>query len=172
MTQFRMAVTSILYFVAISFGVAAPSSLPQSAFIVDNDPSRKGLVIGNVEVLFKDGHKEKWTRNGGALMPDVSPNGFIGWARVTGKNSYGESVDNKLRVCRPDGRYFDLLPGLPFIEEWKFSTDGATVIIKSRGRHGPALYEEFDVESGQSLTHAGGGARGDALPEWARPFSD
>lgn len=146
--------------------------LPKSASVVDKNPFSLGSEpTGNIEVLFTDGHSEKWTKLGRALQPEVSSTGLVGWAAFKILNARGWPVDDTLRICWPDGRHKDFAPGYPFIEAWNFASNDTAVVIKSRRPHGPADYDEYDLASGKLIDHAHG-LLGKNLPVWAQPFSD
>jgi len=57
-----------------------------------------------------------------------------------------------------------------FIEDWWFTDGDATVVIKSRGRHGPAYYVKYDIRTSKALGSASG--FNPELPEWAKPYAD
>src|SRR5438045_3605095 len=60
----------------------------------------------------------------------------------------------------------------PFIEEWAFADSDSAVIIKSRGRHGPAHYIKYDLRTGQVIDSVGLSTPYDRMPTWAQPFAD
>jgi hypothetical protein len=142
------------------------SSLPKSASIV---PPQSGpaWAMGNVRVEFADHHAELWTREGRAMMPAVSSTGLVGWAVVTMDNELGMHLDNELRVCWPDGHHRDFPVEMPFIEKWKFSPDGSTVILQFRGTHGPENFAQYEVTTGIEL-HEALGMVNDEVPDWAK----
>jgi len=82
-------------------------------------------------------------------------------------------VDDTVRICWPEGRHKDFAADYtyPFIEMWDFTNHDTAVAIKSRGPHGPADYDEYDLTSGKLIDHAHG-VFGKDLPVWAQPFSD
>ena len=158
--------------VLLAMVLTGAAALPKSASVVDKNPSSLGgYPIGNIRVIFTDGHSEKWTKLGRALLPGVSSTGLVGWAAFKIRNDRGWPVDDTLRICWPDGRHEDFASGCPFIEAWNFAGNDAAVVIKSRGSHGSADYDEYDLASGKLIGHAHG-LFGKNLPIWAQPFSD
>jgi hypothetical protein len=147
--------------------------LPKSAAIVDKRPMDPREPTGNVKVTFTDGHSEKWTTLGKAMMPRVSSSGLVGWTPFHARNFRGYPMNDTVRICWPDGKHRDFAADFtyPFIEAWDFTNHDATVVIKSRGLHGPADYDEYDLASGKLIGHAHGDF-GKDLPDWARPFTD
>lgn len=82
-------------------------------------------------------------------------------------------MDDMVRICWPNGRHKDFAANFtyPFIEEWDFANNDRAIVVKSRGPHGPADYDEYDLASGKLIGHAHG-LFGKDLPVWAQPFSD
>lgn len=153
-----------------------PSTKPTSVTIVDVPAERRdyGISIGNVKVRFIDGHTELWSKSGKCLMPQVSRSGHVGWTRFVARNDYQEPVNDVLRVRFPDGRVRDFrsCPSGPFIEQWAFADDDSTVIIKSRGRHGPAYYVKYDLSTGRLIGSDDRSTDYHDLPKWAQPYAD
>ncbi len=137
----------------------------------------EGNPVGNVQVAYRDGSKDQWTLKGNASNPKVSANGTVGWV-LSPLADDGKKLDlyqklptfPQLRLVRAGKVLATLDAERPFIEEWGFSKDGAFVIIKSRGLHGPALVQRFKVLDGSAQGRSP--AFGDDLPDWARPFQD
>jgi hypothetical protein len=159
--------------------LGAATVLPKSAVIVPvaGAGALGSDAVGNVKVTFTDGHTEMWTKQGRALMAQVSSTGLVGWATFTTRYET-LPIDDTLRICWPDEHDHDFKAGtadghFPFINDWNFTPDGTHVIIKSRAMHGPAYYLLYDTASGKMLDHAGGdGTTGRDLPWWAQPYSD
>ena len=153
----------------------ASVALPKSASIIDVPSERRdsGISIGNVKVLFTGGHTEMWTKLGRAEIPKVAKSGLVGWITFTERNDLGWAVTNTLRVCwPPDGNHKDFTTeAFPFIENWDFADNETTVIIKSRGSHGPAEFLKYRLADGKVLGEAYGGP-GHELPAWAKPYKD
>jgi len=149
------------------------SDIPVSAEIVDVPSERRdwGEPIGNVRVKFADGHSEFWTRLGRCIHVRRSESGHVGWSRYTGRNSYGEPVNNILRVMVSSERWIDFQAG-PFIEDWGFAEHDSTIIVKSRGRHGPSMIHRFSLETGKLLDSTKGSDPYKDTPDWAKPFAD
>jgi hypothetical protein len=153
-----------------------PTAKPTGVTIIDVPSERRDykINIGNIKVRFSDGHSEVWTSLGRCMHAHVSPTGLIGWTRYTTRNHYGEPVNSVLRVRFRDGtiKDFQAYSNGPFIEEWGFADDDAAVVIKSRGRHGPAYYMKYNLRTGQVIDTAGISPPYDRLPTWAQPYAD
>lgn len=151
----------------------ASTVLPMRAAVVDKNPLDLDEPTGNIKVTFTDQHSEKWTKLGRAMLPRVSSTGLVGWATFKFRNYRGDPVDETVRICWPNGRHKDFAANgtYPFIEEWDFANHDTTIVIKSRGLHGSADYDEYDLASGKLIDYAHG-LFGANLPVWAQPFSD
>jgi hypothetical protein len=154
-------------------GTATPK--PMSVSIIDVPSERRdyGTNIGNIKVRFSDGHSEVWTSFGKCMYAAVSATGLVGWTRYTFRNYWGEPVNSILRVRFVSGRIkdFEAAANGPFIEKWDFADNDSAVIIKSRGRHGPAYYGKYSLRTGK-LTESVGIVPNDQLPKWAQPYAD
>jgi hypothetical protein len=163
----------LLFTAAALAGTPAPK--PQSVTIVDVPRERRdyGTNIGNIKVRFSDGRSEVWTSRGRCLHAHVSPNGVVGWTRYTTRNDHQEPVNNTLRIRFLDGsiKDFQVLRG-PFIEEWSFADRDSAVVIKSRGRHGPAYYSKHSLRTGRVIDSVDVSTPYNRLPTWAQPFAD
>jgi len=163
-----LAVSLALLLTALSADAAKPSE----AMIVDVPAERGdyGIPIGNVKVIFDDGHSEMWTKKGRCMLLKVSASGIVGWSFYTSRNSYKEPVNDKLRILLSEKDIRDFQGG-PFIEDWWFTDGDTSIVIKSRERHGPAFYAKYDLKTSKCLGTAS--ARHDPeLPEWAKPYAD
>jgi hypothetical protein len=151
----------------------AATVLPRSASVVDAIPADPSEPTGNIEVTFTDGHSEMWTKLRHAMLPRVSSTGLVGWATFRSRNYRGYPMDDTVRICWPNGRHKDFAADetYPFIEAWNFANKDTALVIKSRGPHGAADYDLYDLSSGNILDHAHG-LFGHNLPLWAQPFSD
>lgn len=147
--------------------------MPVSAEIVDVPSERRdsGHSIGNIRVRFSDGRSENWTRLGRCLHVRRSSTGLVGWSRFRGRNSYGEPVNSVLRVMVTTTKWKDFKVG-SFIEDWNFADRDSTVIVKSRGRHGPSQIHKFSLKTGKLIAQAKGSERYVDTPEWAKPLAD
>ena len=149
--------------------------LPQSASIVDVPTERRdaGWRIGNVKVVFSDGHSEMWTKLGRALIPEVANSGLVGWVTFRVRSWHYGPYDDTLRIIWPDEHHCDYKADAtyPYIEKWGFANQDTSVVIKARAAHGSADYLEYDLKSGKLVDHAHG-LLGQALPTWAQPYSD
>ena len=163
----------VLSLLTTSDFAGAPTAKPKSVTIIDVPSERRdyGTNIGNIKVRFSDGHSEVWTSLGMCMYAHISPTGLVGWTRYTGRNSYGEPVNSILRVRFRDGSVKDFQHG-PFIEQWAFADSDSAVIIKSRGRHGPAHYIKYSLRTGKLIDSVGLSTPYDRMPTWAQPFAD
>jgi hypothetical protein len=98
--------------------------------------------------------------------------GLVGWTHYTARNDYQEPVNNTLRIRFLDGsiKDFQAYPNGPFIEEWAFVDNDSAVVIKSRGRHGPAYYIKHSLRTGNVIESVS--TPYDRLPKWAQPYAD
>lgn len=145
-----------------------------SAEIVGKATAENAEKIGNVEVTYADGTKDRWTTKGDAGLALVSPNGTVGWtvyapeAKVAA--SYKVRPNGTLVICRQGQVLCRIKSGLPFIEEWRFLDDGKQVALKTRAAHGPASLELHETKTGQLLSAVK--AADDKLPAWAEPYRE
>jgi hypothetical protein len=61
---------------------------------------------------------------------------------------------------------------LPEIEKWKLINGNRQIVVKSRGRHGPAAVELFNVVDGSLADKVIAFAIDDGKPEWAHGFEE
>ena len=153
-----------------------PAPKPQSVTIVDVPRERRdyGTNIGNIKVRFSNGRSEVWTSRGRCMHAHVSPNGLVGWTRYTARNYHQEPLNDTLRVRFLDGsiKDFQAYPNGPFIEEWGFADADSAVVIKSRGRRGPAYYIKHSLRTGRVIESVEVSTPHDRLPKWAKPYAD
>jgi len=166
-------IAKILFLLTASVVAGAAAAGPTSVTIIDVPSERRdyGTNIGNIKVRYSDGHSETWTSLGRCMYAHVSPTGLVGWTRYTARNHYGEPVNDILRVRFLSGRIKDFQHG-PFIEEWAFVDSDSAVVIKSRGRHGPAHYVKYSLRTGAVLGAVGLSTPYEQMPSWAQPFAD
>jgi hypothetical protein len=53
----------------------------------------------------------------------------------------------------------------PFIEDWGFADGDTTVVVKSRGRHGPSTIQRFSLKTGQFIGSTKGSAPFAEVPD-------
>jgi hypothetical protein len=142
-----------------------------------NIPDYEGDPIGDVEVTYQDGSKDRWTTKGNAMTPKVSRQGVVGWVLCTleddGKTLLLHKnwpVYGSLRLVSQGKILATISAAKAFIEEWAFSQDGTHVIVKSRASHGPATIEQFEVNSGKQTGETP--AYSETMPAWAEPFRE
>jgi prepilin-type processing-associated H-X9-DG protein len=152
---------------------AQGNEMPVAAKIVDVPSERRdwGEPIGNIHVTFADGHAELWTLKGRCMHARHASSGLVGWTRYSSRNSYGEPVNNIVRVMISSDHWHDFQAG-PFIEDWSFTDNDTTIVIKSRGRHGPAAYRQYSLSTGKLIAAAKGITPFAELPAWAQPLAD
>jgi hypothetical protein len=141
---------------------AAVHSIPSDAYIVESPDLGRAEPIGNVLVIFNDGHRERWTRHGGCMMPRVADGGLVGWVRA--RDSYPT-----IRVCWPDGHYKDIPEGnYPYLDTWCFVPGANAIAMEAGFAHGPRHFTECDVFTGKVLATA----TGPSIPAWATHVAD
>ena len=145
--------------------------IPKSATVVDAKEDAVGEIVGNVQVTFTDGHKEKWTKLGKSMLPKVSATGLVGWARYETLGYRNYPAFDTLRVVWPDEHHRDFQAGDSFIEAWDFADNDSTVIIKSRAGHGAPDFLKYDLATGRKLAHVDGWVN-QPYPDWVKPYAD
>ena len=166
-----MKLIALIFALLSSSIMAAPK--PVDAVIVDVPTERRDWhsPIGNVKVTFSDGHTEMWTKEGKCIHPKTSSTGLVGWTRYSERNAKDEPVNSTLRILVTESDIKDLAAG-PYIEEWDFTDGDKSVVIKSRGRHGPANFVKYDINSAKVIDSVKTYLPYNELPDWAKPFSD
>lgn len=144
------------------------------AEVVGNAKAENAEKIGDIEVTYADGTKDRWTTKGNAGLPQVSPDGIVGWtvyspeAKIAA--SYTMRPNNTLVICRQGKVLCRAQTALPFIEDWHFLDDGKQFAIRTRAAHGAATLELHETKTGQLLDAV---KAGDAkLPKWAEPYRE
>ncbi|HSJ04881.1 MAG: hypothetical protein ACAI34_10725 [Verrucomicrobium sp.] len=171
MKPLTLLAASLLLFAQATFAADKPQPLKAEIVPVAEETKDWWTPIGNVKVTFTDGHSEMWTKQGQALLPKVSVKGAVGWTKIKERSDKGEPVNSVLRVLLSETEIKDLEAG-PFIEAWDFANEGATVVVKSRARHGPANFRKFDLQTAKELGNATTATPYKELPEWAKPYAD
>ena len=141
-------------------------------------PGWEGGPVGNVEVTYADGSRDRWTTMGAALFPKVAADGVVGWVDCSttkdGKKtvdlSKGVPVGSRLVLCDKGKVTARVSAGKPFIEEWGFTAEGGHFVVKSRAAHGPAIIERFTRPEGKPAGSFA--AFADDLPDWAKNYRD
>jgi hypothetical protein len=131
----------------------------------------KGMP-GDVLVTLSDGKSETWTASGGCVLPHVSKNGLVGWAHGTAVHPTQGLIANELVITRNKRIISRINPEGPFIDLWEFVDDGRSVVIRSRGPHGPSRLQKFKTASGTLVGESSGSGNRLQLPDWAKPFVD
>ena len=137
--------------------------------------------VGDVSVLLTNGKTELWSSKGNCIEPQVSPLGnCVGWVHFTNyvAGIHPSLLGETLQLHFTDGSSKEFKPGSidqPFIEKWGFADNGSSVIIKSRGHHGPAYLIKYKITNGDILGNVDNpeykGHEGD-LPDWAKPYTE
>jgi hypothetical protein len=133
--------------------------------------------VGDISVHLINGKTELWSSKGNCLVPKVSQDGTaVGWVHFSTYEGgiHPSLLGETLRIRSIDGGYKEFASGSldqPFIQEWGFADNGASLIIKSRGHHGPQYLIKYKIKNGDVLGRVDG-PRHDDMPDWAKPFSD
>jgi hypothetical protein len=138
-------------------------------------PGWQGAPVGNL-VLKSHGKKEPLTTTATAQQPKVSKAGIIGWVDCSEEGNLGVlhvalgvPIGSQLILRHPDGSLLAIPAAHPIIEDWNFDSEGARVVMKSRGLHGPAVIERFTLSGMQVGTCK---AYCEKAPKWAIPYLD
>jgi len=131
--------------------------------------------VGNIEVVYADGTRDRWTTKGSCGLPRVAADGTVGWTVFEPEHpsqsaSYTVRPNGYLVVCRRGKVLCRVLSALSYIEEWDFSKDGKHFVVKSRRLHGSAKVELMETETGKVVMELEASA--DKLPEWAAPYHE
>ena len=131
--------------------------------------------VGNIEVRYADGTRDRWTTKGSCGQPRVAADGTVGWTvyepeRQAQTASYNIRPNGTLVICRKGKVLCRTQAALGFIEEWGFVKDGKHFVVKSRALHGPATVELMETETGKVEKQVK--ATEDKLPEWAAPYHE
>ena len=128
--------------VGLAFSVLyAAGGKVQSAKIVAQDG--QGNFFGDVQVTYADGSTELLTHRGKELTVHVART-RSSW--MGPRHSRGPKVVIRL----PDGKTKEFLPDpAPNIEDWGFADNDTAVVIKPRGRHGPAFCIKCAIATGK-----------------------
>jgi outer membrane lipoprotein-sorting protein len=153
---------------------AEKSKSVASVEVVGTASAENAEKIGNVEVTYADGTKDRWTTKGDAGLALVASDGTVGWTVYAPETkiaaSYKVRPNNTLVICRQGKVLCRAKTALPFIEEWRFVDDGKQFAVKTRAAHGPATLELHETKTGKLLATAK--AADDQLPKWAEPYRE
>ncbi len=159
--------------------LAAEPRRPVSAKIIPTQEQAEGphgSESGNVQVVFKDGTKEMWTKKSHCQFPQVSSDGsLVGWShgeilKVQSSSMGGEFLgSNKLRIMRGEKVAADFTVDTP-IRKWKFSPDLKFVYIVDQGLHGPETISRGDISTGKIVERHN--SMDEKLPAWAKTMVD
>lgn len=119
-------------------------------------------------VKLSNGHRQRWTRSGHCLLPKLAKSGLVGWTYGPGKNYRGMWMNGIFRVARHGRVIREFHSAYAFIEQWDFADNDKSVILESRGAHGPCRIEKYSITTGELL----GDVFGIDLPDWAKPYGD
>lgn len=138
-------------------------------------PGWQGAPVGNL-VLKSHGKKVSLTTTATAQQPKISETGIVGWVDCSQEGkprvlhvAQGVPIGSRLILRHPNGSLLAIPAACPIIEEWNFDTEGARVVMKSRGLHGPAVIERFTLSGMQVGTCK---TYGEKTPKWATPYLD
>ena len=153
---------------------AEKTKVPVRAAVVDAKQWNE-QPVGNIEVGYADGTRDRWTTKGSCGQPHVAADGTVGWTvfepeRPAETASYNIRPNDTLVIC-PKGKVIcRAKSALGFIEEWGFLKDGKRFVVKSRALHGPATVELMETETGKVVEVVKASA--DKLPAWAAPYHE
>lgn len=136
-----------------------------------NYPTRQliGVVALLIGVAMLGKGQQSWDR--ASAGPDYNPAskatqmGVVAQVKVHVEQSQVLLLRNgkTIAICRTQ---------LPEIENWKLINGNRQIVVKSRGRHGPAAVELFNVVDGSLADKVMAFAIKNGKPEWARGFEE
>jgi|SRR5215475_8786991 len=136
-----------------------------------NYPTRQliGVVALLIGVATLGKGQQSWDR--ASAGPDYNPAskatqmGVVAQVKVHVEQSQVRLLRNgkTIAICRTQ---------LPEIENWKLINGNRQIVVKSRGRHGPAAVELFNVVDGSLADKVMAFAIKNGKPEWARGFEE
>jgi len=136
-----------------------------------NYPTRQliGVVALLIGVATLGKGQQSWDR--ASAGPDYDPAskatqmGVVAQVKVHVEQSQVRLLRNgkTIAICRTQ---------LPEIENWKLINGNRQIVVKSRGRHGPAAVELFNVVDGSLADKVMAFAIKNGKPEWARGFEE
>ena len=78
----------------------------------------------------------------------------------------------RVRILRDNRTVAVVRPAMPNVERYKFTNSNQQIIIKSRGNHGPATVELFNISDGSLADKVLAFAIKGGKPSWARGWED
>lgn len=78
----------------------------------------------------------------------------------------------RVRILRDNRTVAVVRPAMPNVERYKFTNSNQQIIIKSRGNHGPASVELFNLSDGSLADKVLAFAIKGGKPSWARGWED
>ena len=151
--------------------VGTSTVLPKSAIVIDAKEDVVGETVGNIQVTFTDGHKEKWTKLGKSMLPKVSATGLVGWAKYDNLGYRNYPIFDNVRIVWPDEHHRDFPSRCSFIEAWDFADNNTAIVIKSREAHGAPNIQKYDLATGKVIADVDGW-QNEPWPPWAKPYED
>jgi hypothetical protein len=154
---------------------AEKAKIPKAVQVIEcRDIPGSSYKIGNVEVTYEDGSRDRWTRLRFAMLPQVAGDGTVGWVDCGNRakkgillNRRGGVVPSALVLCHRGNVIARIRTALPYIEDWFFENDGGHVVVISRASHGPATIERFVRENGSRVAEISA-YESKVLPAWAQ----
>ena len=137
-------------------------------------PAQQGdydIPVGNVQITDSAGKKQMLTKDGHCLIIAHTKNGIVVWTSYKDTKGEKEKVNGIFHLRSADGTIKDIERG-PFIEELGFDKKEKFLIVKTRGRHGPAHFAKYDVQTGKLLETIDEYIEYAKQPKWAQPYSD
>lgn len=109
-----------------------------------------------------------------ALDAKLAQDDVAGW--TTGKHVQTQDgmqfSNDHLVVYKGSAKQAEFTTGKGIIEAWRFVDGAKQVATKSRGLHGPASVELFDIATKRRVAAMQGFEINDKSPEWAKPFRE
>jgi hypothetical protein len=125
-----------------------------------------GLMIG---ITPTGNAQQSWDR--ASAGPDYNPsNTAVKMAAAAPVNVHVEQ--SQVRLLRNGKTIAVCRTQLPEIENWKLINGNRQIVVKSRGRHGPAAVELFNVVDGSLADKVMAFSIKNGKPAWARGFEE
>jgi len=132
-------------------------------------PQLIGVVSLLIGVTTPGVTQQSWDR--ASAGPDYNPSTKP--AKMAAAASVNVHVEqSQIRLSRNGKTIAVCRTQLPEIEKWKLINGNRQIVVKSRGRHGPAAVELFNVVDGSLADKVMAFAIENGKPAWARGFEE